>query len=67
MVNIVVDSFQLVLTPMDKKGFQVYIKSYLKKVKGHLEKSNPDRVEPFMNGMKAWVPNMLKEFKEYDL
>jgi len=65
-VNIVVDSFQLVQTSMDKKSFQGYIKIYLKKVKAELEKSNPDRVEPFMTGMKAWVPKMLKEFSEYD-
>eukprot|EP00190_Bangiopsis_sp_CCMP1999_P007344 CAMPEP_0198725984 /NCGR_PEP_ID=MMETSP1475-20131203/3168_1 /TAXON_ID= ORGANISM="Unidentified sp., Strain CCMP1999" /NCGR_SAMPLE_ID=MMETSP1475 /ASSEMBLY_ACC=CAM_ASM_001111 /LENGTH=149 /DNA_ID=CAMNT_0044487849 /DNA_START=131 /DNA_END=580 /DNA_ORIENTATION=+ len=64
-VNIVVESFQLIETGMDKKGFQLYIKKYLKKVKAKLEEKNSDRVQPFMDGMKAWVPKFLKEFDDY--
>eukprot|EP00188_Purpureofilum_apyrenoidigerum_P002559 Plantae.Rhodophyta-Purpureofilum_apyrenoidigerum.ctg26261.p1 GENE.Plantae.Rhodophyta-Purpureofilum_apyrenoidigerum.ctg26261~~Plantae.Rhodophyta-Purpureofilum_apyrenoidigerum.ctg26261.p1 ORF type:complete len:167 (-),score=53.85 Plantae.Rhodophyta-Purpureofilum_apyrenoidigerum.ctg26261:169-669(-) len=64
-VNIVVESFRLVEIGMDKKGLQSYIKKYLKKVKSELEKSNADRVQPFMDGMKAWVPKLLKDFDEY--
>lgn len=65
-VNIVVHSFSLQPCPMSKKDFQKVIKQYLKKVKGHLDANAPDKTDGFMAGMKAWIPNMLKEFSDYD-
>lgn len=65
-VNIVVHSFGLQSCPMTKKDFQLVIKKYLKKVKGHLDANAPDKTDGFMAGMKEWIPKMLKEFSEYD-
>lgn len=65
-VNVVVGAFNLQAVPMGKKDFQLYVKQYLKRVKAHLEQHNSERVQPFMEGMKAWVPKMLKEFDEYE-
>eukprot|EP00180_Rhodochaete_pulchella_P004273 Plantae.Rhodophyta-Rhodochaete_pulchella.ctg793.p2 GENE.Plantae.Rhodophyta-Rhodochaete_pulchella.ctg793~~Plantae.Rhodophyta-Rhodochaete_pulchella.ctg793.p2 ORF type:complete len:166 (+),score=50.02 Plantae.Rhodophyta-Rhodochaete_pulchella.ctg793:712-1209(+) len=64
-VNIVVDSFQLQECPMAKKDFQAYVKKYSKRVKESLESAGSDRTAKFMEGMKAWIPKMLKEFDEY--
>lgn len=65
-VNVVVDAFKLQNIPMTKKDFTSYIKRYSKRVKENLEKVQGDRVEPFMAGMKMWVPEMLKDFDNYD-
>jgi hypothetical protein len=65
-VNIVVESFGLQPFPISKKDFQVTIKRYSKRVKEYLEKNQPDRVEKFMEGMKSWLPKMLKEFDDYE-
>eukprot|EP00871_Galdieria_phlegrea_P002795 jgi/Galph1/3516/GphlegSOOS_G2159.1 len=65
-VNIVVESFGLQPFPISKKDYQATIKRYSKKVKEYLEKNQPERMEKFMEGMKAWLPKMLKEFDEYE-
>lgn len=54
-VNIVVHSFGLQSCPMTKKDFQLVIKKYLKKVKGHLDANAPDKTDGFMAGMKEWI------------
>eukprot|EP00921_Rhytidocystis_pertsovi_P024840 GHVQ01040010.1.p1 GENE.GHVQ01040010.1~~GHVQ01040010.1.p1 ORF type:complete len:178 (-),score=23.44 GHVQ01040010.1:37-570(-) len=61
----VVDSFKLVECPMGKKDFQAYIRGYMLRLKGHLEKSKPERVEKFMSGAQALVKKILSEFDEY--
>ncbi|KAI9538292.1 translationally-controlled tumor protein homolog [Gymnodraco acuticeps] len=40
-----------------KKSFMAYIKGYVKAIKTHLEKENPDRVEAF----KAEAPDAIKK------
>ncbi|BAM82024.1 similar to translationally controlled tumor protein p23 [Cyanidioschyzon merolae strain 10D] len=65
-VNVVVDAFKLQNIQLPRKDFQVYIKKYSKRLKEYLENENPSRVAAFMEGMKEWVPKMLKEFDEYE-
>lgn len=68
MVNNVMDAFTYQETTFDKKSYQLYLKGFMKRIKGHLEKSNPDRVEAFMAGAKeafAWVKDNFDEFTFY--
>ncbi|KAF6004781.1 hypothetical protein CCYA_CCYA03G1059 [Cyanidiococcus yangmingshanensis] len=65
-VNVVVDAFKLQSIQLPKKDFQLYIKKYSRRLKEYLEKENPDRVQSFMEGMKEWVPKMLKDFDDYE-
>lgn len=61
----VVDAFRLQETPFSKKEFGTYIKGYMQRVKGHLEKSQPDRVEKFMSGGQALVKKILGQFDDF--
>ncbi len=65
-VNNVVYSFNLQPTTFDKKSFMIYIKSYMKKVKGYLTEHNPDAVDAFQKGATTYVKRVLKHFKDYE-
>ncbi|KAF8450281.1 translationally controlled tumor-associated [Boletus edulis BED1] len=65
-VNNVVSSFRLQSTPFDKKSYVTYIKSYMKAVKEHLTKNNPDRVAAFEAGASAYVKKVVGNFKDYE-
>lgn len=61
----VVHSFGLNETSYDKKSFMAYIKEYMKRVKDHLTKTNPDRVEAFTKGIQGFVKQVLGDFDQY--
>ena len=61
----VVYSHQLVETSFDKKTYTAYIKGYMKKIKEHLEKTAPARVEIFTKGMPDIVKKILGSFDNY--
>eukprot|EP01098_Paradermamoeba_levis_P015323 TRINITY_DN770_c0_g2_i1.p1 TRINITY_DN770_c0_g2~~TRINITY_DN770_c0_g2_i1.p1 ORF type:complete len:184 (-),score=66.86 TRINITY_DN770_c0_g2_i1:190-693(-) len=61
----VVDAHNLQQMPMDKKYFMGWIKSYMAKVKTHLDEFNKERVTPFQQEASAFVKGLLGEFDEY--
>ena len=44
-----------------------YIKGYLKKVKEHLDKTNPTRTASFMKGAQEFIKTIVGKFDEYTL
>jgi len=56
---------RLVETAFDKKGYMVYIKDYMKKIKERLTKENPDRAKIFQDNIQGQVKKIVGEFKEY--
>jgi len=52
-------------TAFDKKAYIAYMKDYMKAVKAHLEKNNPDRVEKFMADAGPAVKKVVSSFKDY--
>ncbi|RUS34399.1 Mss4-like protein [Jimgerdemannia flammicorona] len=65
-VNNVVYSFRLQSTVFDKKSYMTYIKGYMKKLKGELASSNPDRVATFEKNAATRVKRILENFKDYE-
>lgn len=63
-INVVL-AHKLVETSFDKASYTAYIKGYMKSVKEHLEKNNPDRVEAFTKGMPAVVKMILGNFSNW--
>ncbi|KJE89794.1 translationally-controlled tumor protein [Capsaspora owczarzaki ATCC 30864] len=61
----VVYSHQLVETSFDKKSYTAYIKGYMKAIKAHLEKNQPERVDVFTKGMPEIVKKILGNFDNY--
>lgn len=57
---------RLVEVNFDKKGYQVYIKDYMKAIKKRLEETNPDRVSAFEEGAKKFMKErVLPNFKNW--
>ncbi|XP_008275425.1 translationally-controlled tumor protein homolog [Stegastes partitus] len=52
-------------TCFDKKGFQGYLKGYMKAIKTSLQESEPDRVESFMTEAQLGAKTILANFKNY--
>ena len=65
-VNNVVYSFKLAPTSFDKKSYMTYIKGYMKKVKAHLQETNPDRIPIFEKGIASFVKKVLGNFSDYE-
>ncbi|KAH8170732.1 translationally controlled tumor protein [Sarocladium implicatum] len=67
-VNNVINSFRLQSTSFDKKSFLVYLKGYMKAVKGKLqEKGDEEAVAAFEKGAQAYVKNtLLPNFKDFE-
>ena len=63
----IVDAFRYTETSYGKADYTTYIKNYMKKIKGELEKSNPERVAPFMAGAKEMVTWIIKNFDNFQL
>ncbi|CAL8077647.1 unnamed protein product [Calicophoron daubneyi] len=57
---------RLVQTYFDKKGFMVWLKDYVNRVKEHIAKSDPDRVGEFQKKVQAYMSQVIKDFKEYE-
>ena len=49
-----------------KKDFMLYMKSFLKATKKHLEANNPDRVEGFMASAAAATKKLVGQFKDLE-
>lgn len=52
-------------TGFDKKQYMVYIKEYMKTIKGKLEESSPDRVKPFMQEAQTEVKKIIGNIANY--
>jgi len=65
VINIV-DAHRLTPTTFDKKSYLAYIKSYMKKLKTHLEQTNPGRVEAFQKAAQEFVKKVIADFSNYD-
>ncbi|XP_030056379.1 translationally-controlled tumor protein [Microcaecilia unicolor] len=52
-------------TSFTKESYKQYIKDYMKAIKAILEKTNPDRVKPFMSGAAEKVKDILANFKNF--
>lgn len=53
-------------TVFDKKSFLTYIKEYVKSLKSHLEKNNPERVEEFVKNSPAAVKRVIADFSNFE-
>jgi len=65
-VNNVVYSMRLQPTSFDKKSYLTYLKGYMKKVKGHLAETNPDRVAPFEKAAQNYAKKIVANFKDFE-
>ncbi|SCV72715.1 BQ2448_4252 [Microbotryum intermedium] len=61
-VNNVVNSFRLASVSFDKKSY----KGYMKAVKAHLQKTNPDRIPDFEKGAAVLANKVLSNFNDYE-
>lgn len=62
-INDVVYSMRLQSTEFDKKSYMTYIKGYMKKIKAHLQESDPDRAAVFEKNAPAFVKKILTNIK----
>ena len=53
-------------TTFDKKSYLTYLKSYMKKVKAHLQEKNPERVEVFEKAAQNYVKKVVGSFKDWE-
>ncbi|CCO28176.1 Translationally-controlled tumor protein homolog OS=Cryptococcus neoformans var, neoformans serotype D (strain B-3501A) GN=CNBM1320 PE=3 SV=1 [Rhizoctonia solani AG-1 IB] len=65
-VNNVVHAFKLQSTTFDKKSYLTHLKSYMKAVKEHLSKANPERVNAFEKGAAAFAKKIVANFKDFE-
>merc|ERR1711893_113122 len=63
-INLVIDH-RLVETQMDKKGYQTYLKSYMKAVKAKNEENGKTLPDDWQGRCTKAVKKVLGEFKEY--
>lgn len=61
----IVASFDLKETSLTKKDYQALLKCYMPKLKKYLEENNPDRVQPCVAGLGAFVKFMMPQFGEF--
>ncbi|XP_041806227.1 translationally-controlled tumor protein homolog [Chelmon rostratus] len=59
----IVLNHKLVETSFDKKSYLPYMKDYMKAIKAHLAKTNPERVEKFMADAPAAVKTIIADIK----
>ncbi|CAI9573784.1 unnamed protein product [Staurois parvus] len=60
----IVMNHKLQETSFSKEAFKRYIKDYMKAIKCHLEKNNPERVQLFMTGAAEKIKSLLANFKD---
>lgn len=66
IVNDVVSTFRLEPSPFDKKSYMTYIKGYMKRLKEHLQQSNPERVADFEKSAANFVKEIISKFDDYE-
>ncbi|CAI2172987.1 16329_t:CDS:2, partial [Funneliformis geosporum] len=65
-VNNIVYTFRLQETSFDKKGYQLYLKDYLKKLAKHLQANNPDLdIKAWQAKISAFSKKIFDSFKDY--
>jgi len=64
VINIV-SAHRLQETGFDKKSYMAYIKSYMGRVKKHLEETNPKRVAPFQAAAQNFIKKVIAKFDDY--
>ncbi|CAG8558648.1 9341_t:CDS:10 [Funneliformis mosseae] len=65
-VNNVIHAFRLQETSFDKKAFQTYLKSYLKKLTEHVKKENPEiDVKEWQGKISTFSKKIFDNFKDY--
>ncbi|CAG8570355.1 765_t:CDS:2, partial [Acaulospora colombiana] len=63
-VNNVVYAFRLQETTFDKKAFQTYLKSYMKKLATHVQEKNPDiDIKEWQTKINAFAKKILDKLK----
>eukprot|EP00301_Raphidiophrys_heterophryoidea_P011230 c16950_g1_i1.p1 GENE.c16950_g1_i1~~c16950_g1_i1.p1 ORF type:complete len:160 (-),score=28.72 c16950_g1_i1:123-602(-) len=60
-----VETHGLMETAFDKKTFIKYIKTYMKRIREHLESTDPERAEIFVTYSMLVVKKILANFGEY--
>jgi len=65
-VNNVVHSFRFQPTQFDKKAYLTYLKGYMKKLKEHLARDNPERVPAFEKNAQNFAKKIVADFKNYE-
>ena len=63
-VNDLIDAFGYEETSFDKDGFSDYFKGYMKKLMGHIQAKNPDRLAAFKTGAAAFFKWAKENFGE---
>lgn len=61
----IVNAFDLKETELTKKDYQALLKVYMPKLKKYLEENNPDRVQPCVSGLGAFIKFMMPQFSEF--
>ena len=51
---------------LTSQSYLTYLKSYMKTVKQHLEKTNPERIPAFEKGAQAFAKTIVANFKDYE-
>ncbi|EIW72494.1 cytoplasmic protein [Tremella mesenterica] len=64
--NNLVHSMRLQATTFDKKSYLAYLKGYMKAIKSHLQKTNPERVEGFEKGAQEFAKKIVANFKDFE-
>lgn len=64
-VNDIIDNFRYQETSFGADDYKTYLKSYMKKIKGHLEAKDADRVQGFMKGAQEMAKWIFKNFDEF--
>ncbi|MFJ6809129.1 translationally-controlled tumor protein [Streptomyces anulatus] len=64
-VNNVLHIYQLQPVSLDKAAYTRRLKSYMKKVKAHLETTDPGRVEGFEKQASAYAKTILARFGDF--
>ncbi|CAO2636432.1 Translationally-controlled tumor protein [Lemmus lemmus] len=52
-------------TSFTKEAYKMYVKDYMKSLKGKLEEQKPERVKPFMTGTAEQIKHILANFNNY--
>jgi len=64
VINII-QGHNLIETTYDKKQYIAHIKTYMKNLSAHLDKTNKERVADFKKQAEAFVKKILSEFDQY--
>ena len=61
----IVASFNLQKISLSQKDYVTLLKVYMPKLKKHLEENKPDRVQPCVKGLSAFINWIMKQFVDF--